>query len=176
MLFIVVSSFTSNNKKYPPLSSFPQPEGIDNLLFYIQRAKDINTIIYQLNTRDDGSLVEDNPINAYWIRYAEDNRKMPLTTIQKKFAYGVKVKLIDKINKIYQFSFVSYKKRTFLLKQSQTDKKFHVYGRVNDKIVEIDNLFVNIQGGSFWFPKIEYVAINGKDTKNDTKLVEKIIP
>jgi len=176
LLFIIATSFTNDKGKYPPLSSFPQPEGIDNLLFYIQRAKDINTIVYQLNTDKKGNLIEDHPINAYWIRYAENKQIVPLTIIQEKFAYGLKVKSIDERNKIYQFNFVSYKNRFFYLKQSLADGKFHVYGRVNNQLAEINKLFINIQGGSFWFPKIDYVAINGRSIKSNNPLVELVIP
>ena len=176
LLFVFITSFNSDNSKYPPRSAFPHPEGINNLLFYIQRAKDINTIIYELNIDESGNLVEDNPIKPYWIRYAEDKQVMPLTMIQQKFAYGLKMKTIDEKNKIYQFCFVSYHKKYFYLRQNKKDKKFHVYGKINNKLAELDNIFINIQGGSFWFPKIEYVAINAKDIKSKEKIVEKVIP
>lgn len=172
----MISSFTTDSGKYPPKASFPTPEGIDNMLFYIQRAKDYNTIIYQLNTDENGSLIEEAPINPFWIRYTEHQKIMPLTVIQQKFAYGIKVKLVDKENEIYQFNFVSYKKKSFYLKKSKKDNQFHVYGKVNEKVAELDNIFINIQGGSFWFPKIEYVAINAKSIKNNEDLVEKITP
>jgi len=175
-LFIMISSFKSDTEKYPPADSFPTPQGDNNMLFYLQRAKDHNTIIYQLNTDENGNLIEENPINPYWIKYTDDEKIKPLTMIQQKFAYGLKMKTIDKKNKIYQFCFVSYYKKNFYLKQGEQDKKFHVYGQVNNKLAKLDNIFVNIQGGSFWFPKIEYVTINAKEVRSKKEIIEKIIP
>lgn len=174
-IFILLTSFKSDNK-YPPRETFPTPTGIENMLFYIQRAKDHNTIIYQLNTDESGALIENDPIKPYWIKYTDEKKEKPLTVIQQKFAYGIKVKLIDEEKKIYQFNFVSYKKKSFYLRKSEHDNKFHVYGKVNNHLAKLDNIFINIQGGSFWFPKIEYVAINANDVKSHEKLVEKITP
>ena len=176
LLFILITSFKSDKEKYPPRDTFPTPSGIENMLFYIQRAKDHNTIIYQLNIDENGDLNEENPINPYWIKYTDEKKETPLTMIQQKFAYGLKIKLVDKENKIYQFNFVSYKKESFYLKKDKKDNKYHVYGKINEKLAELDNIFINIQGGTFWFPKIEYVAINATCVKSNKALVEKITP
>ncbi|MNY61107.1 hypothetical protein D3C86_1977470 [compost metagenome] len=60
------------------------------------------------------------------------------------------------------------------LMESNEDRKFHVYVTVNNKKIELDKIFLRIEGGSFWLPNVKYVELTGTNTANKTRIVERI--
>lgn len=174
LLLITTASFKSSSNKTE--ISLPTPEGIDNMLFYVQRTINANTIVYELNTNKDGDINESEPIKAYWIKYAQGGKIDPLTFIQRKYAYGVKAKLIDKEKKTFSFEFVSYNKRQFYLSKSSVDNKYRVYGFVNNKLSVLNNICVKIEGGTFWLPNVKSVEVKAKDPNTLAENIEIIKP
>jgi hypothetical protein len=153
--------------------NFPVPEDVKDLLFYVQRSINKNTIIYRLNTTADNEPNEKDPISMYWVNYSGKGDTEPLNYIQKKYAYGLDVHLIDKEKKTFCFSFVSYKKQMLYLIRSP-DKKYHVYSYFNNRLMMVNSIYVHIDGGSFWTPKVKYIEVSGKDPVKNEELVEKI--
>lgn len=149
---------------------FPVPPVTSDLLFYLQRTPNTNTIICDLNT-ENGKLDEDDPIHVYWIRYQEKGQNEELNFIQRKFAYGIKAKKMEE-NK-YKLHFVSYSKyQMFLMKAG--DGKYHVYAPVNEKMVILKSIFIKInKGGTFWSPNIEYFEVKGIDPATGAEVMER---
>src|ERR1700730_16869471 len=81
-----------------------KPTGIHNILFYIQRSINISTLNYILNVDEKGELNIIEPIKIYWKNYASDGSEQPLNYIQRKYAYGIEVKMIDKDKKSFCFN------------------------------------------------------------------------
>lgn len=156
--------------------TYPKPEGIENMLFYVQRTINANTIVYTLNQDKEGNLNEIEPIKVYWIKYAQGCKIDSLTYIQKNYAYGVKSKLIDKEKKSYLFEFVSYHKRQFYLLKSTRDNKYHVWCYINNKLTILNNILVKIEGGTFWIPNVKYVEVKGIDPSISEEVTEIIRP
>jgi hypothetical protein len=173
-ILLLIMALTTSFKT--EINSYPKPEGVDNMLFYVQRTINSNTIVYTLNQEKDGNLNEAEPIKAYWIKYAQGGKIDPLTYIQKNFAYGVKSKIFDKEKKSYMFEFVSYHKRQFYLLKSATDNKYHVYGYINNKLTILNNILVKIEGGTFWIPNVKYVEVNAFDSSTSSEVTEIIKP
>lgn len=158
----------------PENDSFPKPTGIKDMLFYIQRTPNINTIIYALNRERDGSLNKAEPVHVFWIRFAEDGTHKELSLIQKNYAYGLKYTKIN--NDLYELRFVSYKKHVFYLKRSNEDKTFKAYTLIGDKLCILNRVFVSIEGGTFWFPHVVYVEITGTDTDTGKEVITRFKP
>jgi phosphatidylglycerophosphate synthase len=156
----------------PSPVKFPIPKGITNKLFYMQRDPNTNTIIYELNVNSSGDLDEDEPVKVYWLRYQEGGQKSDLSYIQRKFAYGLQSKSIG--NNEYELRFVSYKKFPLYLRKSTTDNKYHVYATVNNKKMQLDRIFVRIEGGSFWLPNVKYVELKGANPTSGSQMLERI--
>ena len=148
---------------------FPLPQGISNQLFYLQRDPNTNSIICQLNVDKHGEVVKDKPVNVFWIRYADKGEKKELSYIQRKFAYGIISK--DLGNGQFELRFTSHKKLPMYLSKSVLDKKYHVYATINDKKMELERIFLRIDGGSFWFPNVKYVEIKGRDASVPSKQI-----
>lgn len=161
----------TDNSDPSPLK-FPTPHGINNQLFYLQRDPNTNTIICELNVDSDGDLDKKEPIKVYWIRYGEKGEKEGLSYIQRKFAYGIQTKDIG--NEQYELKFVSYKKFPMYLVKSAEDKKYHVYVTVNKKKIQLERIFLRIEGGSFWLPNVKYVELKGINTATKTQTIERI--
>jgi Domain of unknown function (DUF4833) len=154
--------------------TLPAPPVTKDLLFYIQRTSNINTIVYDVNRGDDGKVIPDVPIHIYWIRYAEDKQQEELTYVQRSFAYGISSK--PAVAGIIEFNFVSYKKMKMNLQYSESDKKYIVWMQRGNKKVKVNRFFVKIDGGSFWFPKVTFIEIKGFDMATGKDFLERIKP
>ena len=146
------------------------------MLFYVQRTFNINTLIYSLNINDKGVLDENSPIKIYWINYTKDGSTEGLNFIQRKYAYGIDIKMIDTVKKSYCFNFVSYKKKQIFLIKSAADNKYEAFMYLSNKLILLQKVFIQIEGGSFWSPKVKYLEVTGKDPIKGDEVIERIIP
>lgn len=154
---------------------FPVPAGIPDMLFYVQRSLNKNTIVYQLNTRGD-EIDEKEPVKIFWVNYAGKGDTEPLNYLQRKYAYGLTVNLLDKEKKTFAMNFVSYKKQILYLIRSPKEKKYEVFSYFNNKLVIVKRIYIHIEGGAFWTPKVKYINISVKDPIRNEEYVEKVIP
>nr|WP_255594348.1 DUF4833 domain-containing protein [Pontibacter sp. HSC-14F20] len=140
--------------------TLPVPKGVKELLFYVQRDPNANTVVYELNRSAQGALNETEPIHPFWIRYADGGERRELNYVQRKFAYGVNTKKLGKDN--YELKFVSYGKLALYLRKD-TEGRYNVYTTINKKEAILDRVFVRIEGGTFWVPNVLYVELSGYD-------------
>lgn len=176
VITILVNIYSGNvlaQSKNPSPLHFPTPKNIDNMLFYIQRDPNINTAIYAINYQENGKIDKSNPIKAYWIRYAEKGEKKDLNYLQRKFAYGLESKTLD--NEEFELQFVSYKKLPLTLKKIDSDQKYHVFVSVNQKRIQVEKIFVRIEGGSFWLPNVKYAEVTGIETSSNKMITERML-
>lgn len=152
-------------------------DGLENTnndpLFKIGRSKDANEIFYAVKTTPDGSLFVKEPIKIYWIKYTKNNLIEPLTIVQQKFAYGLK--FLEITPEKAEFQFVSYSKRTLTLRKNSVGK-YGVFTEIDGKEVELERVFIQIDGGTFWFPKITRVEVHAKKADVGELVVEVIRP
>ena len=165
---------TDSAKNLPkPKAVYPVPPVNANSLFYVQRTSNFNTIVYDLNLGNDGKPDNEEPVKAYWIRYAEKGQKEDLSYVQRKFAYGLTSKPLD--NGKFDIRFVSYKKFPLTLMKA-TDGKYHIFALISQKQIMLNRIFVKIEGGSFWLPKVTYVELKGTDQVTGKEIVERFKP
>ena len=155
-------------------SAFPVPSGVPNQLFYLQRDPNTNTVIYQLNVDRAGHLVEDEPVNVFWLRYDEQGQRQELNFIQRKFAYGLSAEKLaaDK----YELKFAAYSKVRLYLLRSPVDKAFHVYTTIAGKQLQLERVFLRIEGGTFWVPNVKYIEFKGLNTATREPAAERVLP
>ena len=157
-----------------PTAIFPVPSGVPNQLFYLQRDPNTNTVIYQLNVDRAGHLNEDEPVNVFWLRYDEHGERKDLNFIQRKFAYGLTAEKLatDK----YELKVAAYSKVRFYLLRSPTDKALHVYTTINGRQLQLERVFLRIEGGTFWVPNVKYIEFKGLNTATREPAVERVLP
>ncbi len=169
---IISENLLAQSKNPSPLH-FPTPKNIDNMLFYIQRDPNINTAIYAINYQENGKINKSDPIKAYWIRYAEKGEKKDFNYLQRKYAYGIESKTLA--NEEFELQFVSYKKLSLTLKKIDSDQKYHVFVNVNQKKIQVEKIFVRIEGGSFWLPNVKYAEVTGIDASSNKIITERML-
>ena len=155
---------------------YPVPPVNENSLFYIQRSKNTNAIVYEVNRNMYGEINEENPVKIYWISYSTDSTTDELTLIQRKYAYGVTTRKYNGQKNSFVIQFVSYKKRNIFLLPTANNKHYNAYININGKLAELKKVFVSTSGGSFWFPTINFVELTGKDPSTQVAVVERFNP
>ncbi|KIQ14855.1 CDP-alcohol phosphatidyltransferase [Flavobacterium sp. MEB061] len=173
MLVNIISGNLLAQSKNPSPLHFPTPKNIENMVFYIQRDPNINTAIYAINYQENGKIDKSNPIKAYWIRYAEKGEKKDFNYLQRKYAYGIESKASN--NEEFELQFVSYKKLPLTLKKIDSDQKYHVFVNLNQKRIQVEKIFVRIEGGSFWLPNVKYAEVTGIDASSNKTITERML-
>ena len=156
--------------------SYPTPPEGKNRLFYIQRTGNTNTIVYDANVSGTKAYKATEPVNIYWLRYAEDGSAAGLSYMQRTFAYGVKFQKVAGANE-YDFHLVSYSKKKFRLAFDAQGNPYATV-EVNGRRMKLDHIFVKIDKSTTFTlaPKVEYVEFWGKDPNTGAALHEKFIP
>lgn len=156
------------------VDSFPVPKDVANLLFYIQRDPNTNTICYTLNVDKSGKLDVSSPINAFWIRYPEGGVRKDLNFIQRKFAYGINTKQLSDGG--YDVRSVAYNKLPMRLKKDEKGI-YRVYADINKKESILERIFIRIgDGGTFWKPDVKYIELKGIEIGTGKKVLERFKP
>ncbi|MFC0264368.1 DUF4833 domain-containing protein [Fontibacter flavus] len=144
-----------------------------NILFQIERSKDQDKIIYEVNWDKNGQINSEEPLVIHWIRASNNKKEEKLTWIQNKYAYGVKV--LSQEDERVVFQFVSYDKKSFTLTKTQNGI-FTVTGEFDGKEIAIERIFIQIDGGSFWLPKITKIDIFGTCINSEKQYISTIRP
>ncbi len=165
ILFIGLTSFINQEKEYPT------PPKTTELLFYVQRNLNTNTVIFDAVFDGNGNLDEDKPIDVYWIRYDEEGQRKELNSLERWFAFGAKAKKVAGKENQYSIKLAADKKKYFLLKQTAPFKA-SVYTEIKGEMHIINNLYVFADTSSFW-PKVKYFELFGIDETSDDTIYEK---
>lgn len=152
---------------------YPAPEGIEKLMFYIQRDPNANTVCYTLNLDKNGEVNSSEPLKIFWMRYADGGGRKSLNYIQRSFAYGIKVK--SRSSTQYELRSVAYDKIPLYLKKDAKGA-YAIYTRIANKDCQLERIFVRIDGGSFLSPNVLYVELKGIDVVTGKTIYERITP
>ncbi len=155
---------------------YPVPPINENSLFYIQRTKNTNAIVYEVNRKTDGKINQEDPVKIYWIRYSSDSTTEELTPIQRKYAYGVNSRSYNNQKNSFVIQFVAYKKKNIFLLPKANEKQYAAYMSINGKLAELHRIFIATSGGTFWFPVIDYIELSGKDPSTHQVVTERFKP
>lgn len=149
---------------------YPCPPYSENLLFYIQRNQNTNTVVYELNRLLDGRINPEFPINVFWLRFSEDCKVQELNYIQNKLAYGYESTQINDV--AFEFELVSYRRLKFYIGKDK-DGRFKAYTKINGVMAIITNFYVFVEDFGL-FPDVKYIELYGEDMDHSTYLYEKI--
>jgi hypothetical protein len=171
LLVLLVSCVLVPAQVICPADTFPVPSGNAYQLFYLQRQPNTNTIAVELNVKK-GQVDIDNPVHVYWLRFTEKGQRAELNFIQRTFAYGMN---IDKLaNNQYDLSFVSYKKLKIRLERGTNNTWRALYKMANGNNMILRRIYLHINGGTMWKPKIEYVELKGVEPGSYKEIRERI--
>gem|GEM_PF-224298 len=176
LALVLLSSFSYLHLAQPDNPDFPAAPDSEELLFYIHRNKNSNTIVYQANIRQDGTLNSQEPLEVYWIKYDSDpdGIRKEINYIESILAFGFKVKPWKDRPGHYKMTLVSYKKESFDLyidESGHARANFEIDGR--EAIIE--KIFVQASETS-WLPKVDFVELFGTDPVTGDPVYQKIYP
>ena len=165
-IFLCLVQFASSQNNI----KFPIPTGNPDQLFYIQHSPNTNTYVYELSLKN-GEPDSSKPVHVFEIRYADKSQKTELSSIQWKYAYGISTTFISEDH--YEIRFLSRKNVVLHLKKG-SGNKYHIYALINQKPAILSYIFLQINGGTFWSPNIEFVFLHGIDPDTSDEVTEKI--
>ncbi|GGF05849.1 DUF4833 domain-containing protein [Stappia taiwanensis] len=149
---------------------FPVPNE-PNMLFYLQRSTNPNTVIYAARFREDGTLDPNEPVAAYWRRYNTTGERLPLKMIEDNFAFGVRTERTDDPS-VFRLYVVSYPERKATLRQvapGRAELTVPAGGRQMRPVyayIDVDE--------SGLMPSVRTVSVMGQDAATGKPLVERI--
>lgn len=144
-----------------------------NRLFIIERNRDADILVYEANIEDDLKINSKEPIKTYWLR-AENNNTSPLTMVQKQYTYGVEL-LSNPEPNVWNFCLKALPSKILQLKKTKNGE-YKVYSKVDKKTVQLNKLYVNFKGHSYWHPKILSIDLNGIEMQSKKEITHKIYP
>ncbi len=164
---VMVSGQSGRPEQYPVLETYPE------LLFYIQRNQNINTVVYDVNLMQGGILNLSEPIKISWINFQNDGSQIvnELNYMQKKLAFGYHFKVIS--NELIEFRFVSYDLMVFYLAKDKTGR-FRVYTSLEDQNIELEIIYIYAEDLGV-FPQVKFAEFYGLSTLCKEKFYKKLI-
>lgn len=142
-----------------------------NILFYIQKNTNPNTIVYALLLNQAGKIDSKNPIEVFWRRYQEDGRKKKLGWLEKTFAFDFKVKKLSKPN-TYMFTLVAMKKKQLIASQDKNGNPM-VLTQINGKTAYLDRIYLMVDDTKR-IQEVLSMELFGRDLKTGKLVYEKI--
>ncbi len=140
-------------------------------LFKIARSKNGNVVQYDACLLSDGGLSNSDPVSVYWI--LENGQREALTSIEKNYAYGVKLgKKIGK-DKVEIFIAALADREVIVEKK---DGKYKVVVSINGNESILENIFVESEDRWFGPPKVLYIDVFGRTLAANTSVKERIVP
>jgi len=154
-------------KDYPTLDDYSE------LLFFIQRNQNINTVVYEVNLLPGGILNLSDPISIYWVYYDDKMEKTikQLNYIQKKLAYGYHHTVIS--SELVEFRFVSYDQMVFYLAKDKQNR-FRVFTKFADKNIELSMMYIFAEDLGV-FPQVKFVEFFGTENTSNNVFYQKLI-
>lgn len=175
LVLLTASAACAQPKADPPPSvfdTFPVPPPSKTLLFYVQRNKNANTIVYEANRDADGRFVAKEPVRAQWIRHTDGGKREPLGVFESNMAYGVRVNGITDGRP--DMRFVASQRFPFTV-WTTADGQAEARMMIGGRYARLDHVEVQAVEGS-WLPKVAYVDLIGIDLVTHARVTERYIP
>ena len=149
----------------------PPPRRGTQPLFIIGRNKNANVVHYDAQLTADGKLDPKGPVIAYWVMLAQDGKRKSLSWIEKKMAYGFKVKPDPSVNG-YQMTIVAATQRSIAVKTVGSAVRAEIV--IDGRPAILEKMYIDASGGPR--PTVHSLELYGKDVQTLEKRYEKVIP
>ncbi len=144
-----------------------------NMLFYIERSSNSNTVIYCANLDSHGQLDKKEPVIAYWRWYNVDGHRKDLNFAERMLAYGVKSVKRDSSTGTYTIKIAALPERTIHV---GLDSKGHpeAFGKVGDRWVKLVYVYLEVDDRGM-LPDVPALDFFGYDRTTGKAVREHII-
>ncbi len=149
---------------------YPIPPDAAERLFYIQHSDNHNTFVYDVNFSENNKVNEVEPIKIYRIAYTKGGVKEELSSVQRKFAYGITFKKIKESH--YEFTLVAYPEKKLYLELDAKGKP-QVKTLVNGKKMIVRRMFIAKAATKSIKPKIDFIDFYGNNEVGNSEMKER---
>lgn len=164
-----VAQTTLNGKPLPT----PQDNG--NMLFYLQRSKNTNTVIYEAKVDRMGKLVRDLPVSAYWMDYElGDNVRTDLSYMEQKMAYGVETEELKDGSGSYLMRLKAFRQRAVTVAKNRLGR-YEGMMVINGRKAILKRIFIEAKEGLL-MATVVHVDLFGIDPETGENVFERISP
>lgn len=146
-------------------------EKISNL-FVIERSKNANVVNYDAVLTDAGKINEKNPIDAYWLLYAEKNGEREELSAFDKKAYGFKTTYNQEKGN-FDFVLKAVKEKPMVLGLYNNVPKAVI--KINDVDCFLEKVYIESKDGALGIPKVSYYELFGKEVATGKPQQQKIL-
>ncbi len=138
-------------------------------LFKIERNKNANIVKYDIRMDAEGRIDKKNPMDAYWMLYADKGQRAEIGTFEKK-AYGYNIKYNDA--GYYDLRLKAVENRDLKVYLVEETPKAEI--EINGKPAYLSNVYVNAKDGALGIPKVSYYTLSGYDVATGEEVSEQI--
>jgi len=145
-----------------------------NMLFYIERSVNSNTVVYAAHIDSRGHIDPDAPVDAYWRWYNVDGHRKPLNLIERLMAYGVRPAGHGGPGGAVAFKVVALPQREIFVVQDKEGRPEAVvqFGNRWTKLVYV---YLHVDDSGL-VPKVTAMELFGIDKLTGKPLQEHVIP
>ena len=145
-----------------------------NMLFYIERSVNSNTVVYAANLDSHGRIDPDTPIIAYWRWYNVDGHRKPLNFAERMLAYGIKSVTHDGPGGSFTFKLAALPERTIFV---DLDSKGlpEAFGKVGNRWARLVYVYLEVDDSGL-VPDVTAMDFFGYDKHTGKPLREHITP
>lgn len=148
---------------------YPVPD-VEDMLFYIQRNQNTNTVIYKINRNYNDSINTNKPFYIFWKQYFGGGQDSEINFIQQKLAYGVEY---DAINAdTIKMNIISYPEYKIYVTKDD-EGKYIATSKIDGVWAKLSNVYVFAEGRGA-FPVVKFLELYGIRMDNGLPCYEKI--
>jgi hypothetical protein len=140
-------------------------------LFHIERNKNANIVVYDAQVMPGGTLPDKDPVVVYWLKLADDGERKKLKGIEKKLAYGFKVKSREG-DRLELAMAADVGRNVFV--EAVADS-FRAFITIDEQMAQLERVFI-FASESGLLPKVEYIELFGTSVETGEDLYEKYLP
>lgn len=140
-------------------------------LFFIERNKNANIVVYEANLAADGLIDARNPVQAYWIMKAEKGQREELNRIEREMAYGFSARVAEDRRSAW-LTLVAYKAQPIRLVVGNGGVRPEA--QIAGRKAHLTKIYV--KASSALVPSVEYIELHGVDVSNGKPVYERRKP
>ena len=152
---------------------WPLPEDAPDLLFFIQRSMNPNTVVYEAGLLPDGRLDPSRPVIVYWRRYNNEGERRDLSILERTIAFGVNHQPLQGDISAYRISSVSYAEKSAKV-YINGDGRAVAVTDIDGHPAVLVSVFVQLDGDGI-IPDVVHIDIFGRDLETGERRHERIL-
>ena len=169
-------SFDNKQNTYDILGHKGLPEHypvpiVEDMLFYIQRNQNANTVVYKINRNCSNCLNKSNPFYVFWKQYYQGGKDSEINIIQQKLAYGVEHDVIN--SDTIRMNIISYPEYKIYVNKGENDT-YKAVSKIDGSWSQLSNVYVFAEERGA-FPVVKFLELYGTRLDDGLPCYEKII-